>query len=259
MVGGLTAMLRFLGPATIVSALTATAGLFENVPWWTLPLVALAAFYLSLTAGMAWERALSPQVEVGPLDLIRGDWEGKIGLFYVPIKNGPVPATIKIRINGVVSSGVPPLEHSQEGHWRGLRADFDGTFAARERAQYGLIGVGPHPGSRNPSLFIWGTEGRRGGQLPIISPDAPLDQQVETRIDILVNCETADKQLGKPQELSLYVSPDPASPVGYKVVTKGMLSASGGWAKVGPATRFLFDRICTTIERIFGSRRNPPS
>src|SRR5262245_19166411 len=141
-VGCLGAMLKFLGPAAFAAASAAVAAYLGNVPGWTLPVLAFAAFYISLTAGMAWERALTPVVEIGPLSLDRRPefgaqvWGPAIGIFYVQVRNGPVEAAITIRIVSVESFGVKRIERSLEGHWRGYRPDFNGILGPHQESQY---------------------------------------------------------------------------------------------------------------------------
>ena len=89
-VGGMTTVVRILGSGIAVSCATAVAGLFGNVPWWVVPLVAFAVFYLSLTAGMAWERARGPSVKVSPLL-----WDEGAKVFYVLADRGPGGGTIR--------------------------------------------------------------------------------------------------------------------------------------------------------------------
>jgi hypothetical protein len=256
-VGGPAVMVKFLSSAAFAALLAWLASFFRDVPGWTLPLAAFVVFYASLTAGMAWDRALTPQVEVSPLLLTKGRWGNASGLFYVLVKNGPVPATVRINVVAAESSGIRHTERPWDGHWRGRGSDFDGSFAAKDQSQYGLVGVASQP-SGNPTLFIWSKEGEARGVHPPISLDAPLERQGVTRIDIVVNCETKDGQRGRPQEHSFHIGPDPGSPVGYKVVTEALGVRRAAWTTVNSTLWRYFEKVYTTAERILNGGKNPP-
>jgi hypothetical protein len=168
---------------------------------------------------MAWERTWIPFVVLSHLKLAIGSWGGATGLFYVRLRNGPVPAKIKIKIVEVDSPGIAVTERTWEGHWRGLPPDFNSHLGPKERSEYGLIGIGVQAVSRHPALFIWSNEGATTGTFPPVSLDAPLDQQGVTRVDIVVTCESDDGYKGRLQEFSYHISPDPGSSVGYRIGT----------------------------------------
>jgi hypothetical protein len=125
------------------------------IPWWVTPLAILVTAYLFWCAGRAVEIARGPQACINPVQL---DEPPKI--FYVRIKNGPIRATITIRVTGITdSSGHDLLERSWEGHWRGRGADFAGDLGPSQKEQYGILGVAPGPNG-NPSLYIYSRESR---------------------------------------------------------------------------------------------------
>jgi hypothetical protein len=258
MLGGLAAMIKFLGPTATASVVTAIVGIFGNVSGWTLPLVAFVSFYLSWTAGMAWERATAIQVEVGPLKLEENKWGDSVGIFYVWIENEMSPAKIKVSITDIEYQGIRPLEHPWEGHWRGM-SNPDGRLDPGERAKYGLIGISSYGESGNPCLFVFKHGAKVRNDFPKFSPDVPLEQQSVARVEIAVNWETANGKRGKLPKRNLYIAPDRNSPVGYSVAEAGETTAWTGQAKADHGFRWYFDRLCTTVERIFGSRHHPPS
>jgi hypothetical protein len=212
---------KFLLPFLLTS-LSAVAAYWGTVAWYVVPATALVVFYLSLTAGMAWERAMTPSAKISSLMLDTRGWTGgwgKItGLFYMAIKNGPAPAVITVKIVGIESPGTKSVERSWTGHWRGLSPEFDGSLTPLAVSEYGLIGI-TNLRSGNPALFIWSSESASTERFPIVSPDLPLERQGVTRIDVVVTCETQDRDGPKirAQERSFYIAPDPGSAVRYKV------------------------------------------
>jgi hypothetical protein len=233
-------MTKFLGSAAIATVLTFLASLFGSVPGWSLPLVAFVTFYLSLTAGMAWERASDLRVEVSPVLLEMGNWDGAIGIFYVLVTNGPIPAKIVVKIVHVESLGIRRIEPSYEGHWRGLSEDFSGCFTEGEKCPYGLVGIFRGADSQR-ALFIW-TKGNNAK--PVISPrDVPLAEQGETKVDVVVTCEaTAEVRRGKPKYFTFRIEPHLTSPVSYRIVHEPsflmqLVMASAGCKRVIMAMR----------------------
>jgi hypothetical protein len=254
--GGLSAMTNL---ARLVLALLA-AGTFTalaffwheqlSMPLGLLLLIVVGVGYFSFTAGMAWDRAFAPSVDVGPLQL-----DVPIKLFYVLVTNGPVAAKVKLRVVRVVDSfGREHLDRPWEGHWRSRLADFDGELPEHVPAQYGLLGVAVFEPSRNPALFIYS---REPGWHPIgdgynattVSRDAPLEQQGTTTFHVVVTCETATGQKGKPQKLAFHVAPDPGSPVGYKFVAD---------EKPAVTKRFQWDKTLASLRNTFHRLLQPP-
>lgn len=259
-IGGVAPMLKFISAATLASVATAVAAWFGDISGWILPVVVFIVGYLALTAGMAWERALPLYVEVGSLKLDENRWGGSIGLFHVLLKNGPIPATIKVKINGIYSLGIRHSDRAWEGHWRSRGTDFNGHLDAREEQQYGLIGIGTQQASGHPTLFIWTRELDSSGQYPTASLDAPLEQQGITRVDIVVNCEAADGQRGKSQERTFYILPDRNSPIYYRVDTAGSPVDKRKSCMPRTYRRFLrfIGHVIRTAKRTRRNRRNHP-
>jgi hypothetical protein len=192
-----------------------------NYPNLSFFLAIIIVFWFSLTAGRALEMPRAPSVEVGPLDL-----DARMSVFFLTVKNGPVPCRVLVKINPVFDSfGVKLTGKAWEGHWRDRLAEFDGELTAGEEAEYGLLGVGNFP-SGNPTLFIYTKEaffGRRlfeTGHNPVtISRDVPLESQGTVILRVVISCQT-EQEFGRLQEPSFLIAPDIGSAVGYKIVNR---------------------------------------
>src|SRR5437868_4644570 len=97
--GKLTTMWKSISAVLAVAGVSLTAfGPLQSevaVHWWIIPIAIALALFLGITFGGAWEMAQQPIVEVGPLEI---DLEAKV--FFVWVKNGPVPVNFSIRIIG---------------------------------------------------------------------------------------------------------------------------------------------------------------
>ncbi len=237
------ALASILPAALGASAIAAIAAWVKEpvpVPVWAVCLSSLALLWLSVTAGLAAERASRPSVHVSSLHLDAG-----CSLFFVDVTNGPVPAKVQLLVNSVVDSfGTRHVEHSWEGHWRGRPAEFDGSLSEHEEGQYGLLGIGKHLGSGNPALFIWSRDEVQPGKEPKrvfvpISRDLPLEKQGGLTVRVVATVVSPTGERGKPQRLRLSVAPDPGSVLGYKVT-----QATYGFDAVGKRRcRVVYRRI----------------
>jgi len=171
------------------------------MPWWVFVLILLMFACLTFTAGMAVPSAIGPSVEVGPL--IELDVPNKV--FFVLLRNGPIPAKASLRITQVTDSfGTRHIEHSWEGHWRGRPPNFVGDLVEHDLAQYGLLGVAQFP-SGNPTLVIYSKDpaGRQATSehtFISISRDVPLEQQGTSSLEVVATCVTATGARGRAQE-----------------------------------------------------------
>ena len=87
----------------------------------------------------------------------------------------------------------------------------------------------------------------------------PLEQQGITEIVVVVNYKSEDGKVGKTQQLIFHIAPNPGSQVGYKIIAEDLFPQESGRVTVDCTFRWLIDRMCMTIERVFGSQRNPHS
>jgi hypothetical protein len=251
---GVPAMLKFLGSASFAVVLTTIVGLLGSIPGWTLPLVAFVAFYFSLTAGMAWERAGEElrvcigDLEYDDLEIMFADPQGRElfsgrGLFFVTLKNGGVPATPRVQIVGVRGGGKKP-EHGYDAHWRG-RKNQHRVLNAGEPQQFGLL-VGRIPGIGNPGLAIWAHD----DEFWPITKNSPLTEQGIITFDVTAVCESEPDKDGRKArsklvERTFQITPDQQSPIGYRIVTdiKVGLAARSGWAKAYRHLLYLQNRL----------------
>jgi len=248
-IGGATSMIRPLFamasaiPPTIAAVLCATTPL----PWWAFCIVFFVVWWASLTAGMAWELR-GPEVEVEPLKLDLGPNK----IFYMRLRaaSRKVKPIVKI-VNVIYSPDAKPLERSYEAHWRGWRPENGILELPGEEAEFGLVGVQKLP-SGNPILFVWPQE---GGAVPL-SGDVPPEQQAVVTVRVVVGCSTPvgkeEWRAGREQTFTYCIVPDPGSAVGYKVESRAVPAREHD-------LRWAFDRFCTLVERVFGSRHNPQS
>jgi hypothetical protein len=264
--GGWANVINFIVKGVVpLATASAFAALWQGVsplPWWALFLIVLAVGIFAVTAGMAWEKVKEAEFSVGPLML-----DVPMKIFYVQVRNGSLPAKFSLRVNlATDSSGVQYLERPWEGHWRGRLREFDGTLGEYEIAQYGLLGVAEGDksfGSGNLVLFIYSRENggqpysREGHTSIAISRDVPLPEQGTTRLDVVISCNPLSGGKAVVKQLAFHVAPDPGSRVGYKIVAEEPTTQGTKGVKDGFSLRWLIDRVCTTFERIFGSRREP--
>lgn len=251
MVGGLAAMLKFFGSAAFAGILTAMAGAFGSVPWWTLPFVAVASFYLSWTAGMAWERSGKPSVTVGTLTC-----DERFTVFFVHVENSsPFPIRPSVTITRIADArgnrlGSPPWMC----HWRDKPPNFTMELEEGVGAEAGLLGVRHYSASNNPALCIFD----QAHQLRGVTNDVPLSEQETVVVHMVVNCATPTGERGKPVRRTFTVAPDPGSQAGYRVVTEELPAQRARWKIGSLALQEIVDRVCKAIERIFGNRQVHP-
>jgi hypothetical protein len=208
---------------SVLASLSALAAIWGSVPWWVVPVVALASFYVFLTAGLAWERSRGPWVTVSELrldtDLLTTYPDGqkmKADLFFVELTNGDIPATPRVQIVAV-SGGVKWIGRSYDAHWRGHPA-LPGIYpplTMGEQQQFGLL-VTSKSANGNHALSICD----RYNQFLTVTKDVPLSEQDLIRLKVNVTCQSQSNELGKKQEFFFTVAPDTSTEApngGYKI------------------------------------------
>jgi hypothetical protein len=173
----------------------------------------------SFTAGMAAVTRNDPSASLSKLQLddtlnpsIRAE-----GLFWVELQNGDVSATPYLQME--IPNAAKPLEFTPHGHWRGKP---ERVLAPGEKQQFGLIGVGTTP-KGNPSLFVWYIEGLDWGRYPVVTKDAPLDEQSGIDVEVRVVCKPVAQvgkdipELVKVGILHFRIVPDPSTNIKYRI------------------------------------------
>jgi hypothetical protein len=226
-VKGVSDVYKLLPPA-LLAGLSALAAIWGTVPWWVIPLTALAVFYFSLTAGMAWEISKKPsfivsdlQIDRGVVTLMDGPRQWSSDVFYVTVTVHDAPAIPEVKIIKVVG-GRRSLEAPVMAHWRNKDWGYcDGMLSDGEEQQFGLLRTS-RTVHDNPSLETWDMNDKC---LPLTS-DLPLGQQQQAlTIVAVVRCDYLNgdrRERGEKQTLTFQLAPDTSAnsaPGGYKIVT----------------------------------------
>jgi hypothetical protein len=193
-----------------------------SIPVWIVPLICFCVFWISLTAGMAWEKYRGLWFDFGKLRLdkdltltLNGN-STLVDLFFIEVKNGDLPSKPRVRISDM-SGGIPWIEHGYDAHWRGRPSRI---LKPREPQQFGLL-VATSALTGKPALFTWSMD----DEFHRISKDVPLNQQGIIILEVTIDCESVpDKEgkveLSKSQQSVFLIVPDTstnAAQGGYKI------------------------------------------
>jgi hypothetical protein len=249
---GVSGMLKLLPSAAIPAVLFGVAAMWGSAPWWIVPLTIVIVFYLALTAGMAWERANRESVEMGPLQL-----DARDSVFFAVVKNTCEERVWpEVWVTRVIDmAGNRRHIGSVESPWRHHAPDYSMCLEVEgAEAEVALFLADSRP-SGNPSLCVVD----KGKRIQEVTSDLPLSSQETIVFSAVAFCKEWSGKKRATAKCTFSIAPDPGSAVGYKIVPASSRTGWPGRGAVDSTFRWLVERTCTTIERVFGSRGKPPS